>query len=75
MNKSKQLLLIVKFLNLIVDCAREAGPQGAPAGPMYAALMQHGCTLEQFESFMSILVEAKRLRKSGHLYFVVEQKE
>jgi hypothetical protein len=47
-----------------------ANGEGAPAGPIYAALMAQGCTLEQFEQLMGVLVETGRLRKQGHLYFV-----
>jgi hypothetical protein len=31
--------------------------------------MEFGCTLAQFETIMSVLVEAGKLRKEGHLYF------
>jgi hypothetical protein len=48
------------------------GPQGAPAGPMYAAFMSQGMTLEQFERMMDAIVKSGRLRKQGHLYFYVD---
>jgi hypothetical protein len=56
----------------IVDSVRVAGSMGAPGGTLYAALMAHGCTLEQFESLMGALVRAGKLQKRGQLYFASE---
>ena len=49
----------------------KAMPLGCPAGELYARLMAHGCTLDQFENLMGALVNIRMLRKSGHLYFAV----
>jgi hypothetical protein len=56
----------------VVDSVKAAGPLGAPAGTLYAALMTHGATLSQFESLMGGLVRAGKLRKQGDLYFAGE---
>jgi hypothetical protein len=75
-NRSKltkeALLAFVQLCDAVVDAVKEAGPQGAPAGPMYAAFMSVGMSLEQFERMMDVLVKAGRLRKQGHLYFYAE---
>ena len=55
----------------IIETVRESGPMGAPAGPMYAACMSQ-LTLGQFEQVMEGLVLAGKLRRQGHVYFVVE---
>lgn len=52
----------------IVESVKEMGVQGAPAGPLYAALMPTGMTLEVFEQIMSGLVREGQVRKSGHVY-------
>lgn len=70
--RKESLIALVQLCNAIVDAVKEAGPQGAPAGPLYAALMTAGCTLEHFEYLMGVLVSAGRLRKSGDLYFFVK---
>jgi hypothetical protein len=54
----------------IVDSVKAAGPLGCPAGTLYAALMAYGATLEQFEMIMGMLVQLRKLRKQGDLYFV-----
>ena len=51
----------------VIDTVNET-PQGAPAGSMYAALMQY-MTLDQFQTMMDSLVYAKRIRREGDLYF------
>lgn len=52
----------------IIDTVRAAGPQGVPAGHMYAVFMNIGWSLEQFEQIMSGLVLAGKLRKDGLIY-------
>jgi len=59
-----------RIADAIVDSVRAAGPHGAPSGVLYAALMAHGCTLNQFNSLMSGLVRAGRLTQDGLLYRV-----
>ena len=57
----------------IIETVKAAGDLGAPAGPMYAALMGHGCTLNQFQQIMGALVRTNKLRTngSGTLYWHV----
>lgn len=76
-NKSRitkeALLAYVELCNAVVAAVKDAGPGGAPAGPLYAVMMSTGMRLEQFERMMDLIVQSGRLRKSGHLYFYVEQ--
>jgi hypothetical protein len=58
---------IKRVYQALIDTVNET-PQGAPAGPMYAALMQY-MTLDQFTAMMDSLVYAKRIRREGDLYF------
>lgn len=52
-----------------VDEAYKLEPMiGAPGGHLYAAMMGH-MSVHTFESIMSGLVAAGRLRKSGNCYF------
>jgi len=57
-------------LAVVLEAVKAAGPQGAPAGPMYAALMAQGCTLDQFQAIMGALVKTGKVRASanGELY-------
>ena len=73
--RKEQLIAFVELCDAVVSTVKETGPQGAPAGSLYAALMSGGATLQQFEQFMSVLVRAGRLRKSGDLYFYSEPKQ
>jgi hypothetical protein len=52
-SQANALRLIV---SATVDAVKAAGPSGAPAGVLYAAMMGHGCKLSQFESLMGALV-------------------
>jgi hypothetical protein len=60
---------LVKVATAIVETVAEC-PQGAPGGVLYAALMSR-MSLQTFEQIMAGLVDAKRLRRSGELYFAV----
>ncbi len=53
----------------VVDVIKCAGDLGAPGGVLYAALMAHGCSLNQFESLMGAMVRAGVVQKRGDLYF------
>lgn len=60
---------ILELASALLDVVKAAGPQGAPAGPMYAACMSRGMTLSQFERLMGLLESAGKVRKSNQLYF------
>jgi len=44
---------------------------GVPGGTIYAALMQYGCTLEQYDAIMGALVSAGQITRKGDLYYPV----
>jgi hypothetical protein len=54
----------------IIEAVKMAGSQGAPAGHLYAAMMVHGFSLEQFEQIMWALVLVGELERRGQVYFV-----
>jgi hypothetical protein len=66
--EQRTALLIARHVAEAVIATVNSMPNGAPAGPMYAALMAH-MTLDQFQTLMSVLVEAKQITKRGDLYF------
>lgn len=70
--KSEAHKRILQLAFDLLDVVRAAGPQGAPAGPMYAACMSLGMTLSQFERLMDLLVAAGKVRKTNQLYFAME---
>jgi hypothetical protein len=41
---------------MVLETIEEQGEQGAPSGPMYAAMNAHGCTLSQYQSLMGTLL-------------------
>lgn len=65
------LNILKEMADIVVETVKEAGTHGVPGGHIYAALMAVGMSLEQYERLMGLLVETKKLRKSGQLYFAV----
>jgi len=65
------LLVLRRVAEAITAVVAEC-PTGAPGGHLYAALMQH-ITLDQFQSLMSVLVEAGRITKRGDRYYPTEE--
>ncbi len=61
------------IVDAVLDAIKAAGPTGAPGGVLYAALMQQGCSLSQFQSLMGGLERAGKVRRDGELYFIAEQ--
>ncbi|HEU0198565.1 MAG TPA: hypothetical protein VFQ88_15305 [Nevskiaceae bacterium] len=66
---AEQLRALRRISVAVVEAVDEAGPLGAPGGVLYAAMMQYGSTLQQFESLMGGLVKNGYLRREGELYF------
>lgn len=67
-------LQAVALLGLtVVQAIKAAGPLGLPGGTIYAGLMAHGCTYEQYEKLMAILVQSGKLRRAGQLYIATEK--
>jgi hypothetical protein len=67
----EQIKAVRRVATAIVETVRESEPLGAPGGILYAALMGHGCTLQQFEGIMGGLVRARMLSKHGDCYRTV----
>lgn len=65
---SQQAAALKVLVDAVVGTVKEAGPLGAPGGVIYAALMAHGCLLEQFESLMEALVRLGKVTKRGDCY-------
>lgn len=67
---TQQLKAIRAIAGAIVDSVKVAGAQGAPSGVVYAALMGN-MRLDQYEQFISALVNAGKLRKDGNLLYAI----
>jgi hypothetical protein len=66
----KRAARILALLKIVLETVEEAGEEGAPSGPMYAALQTAGVSLEAYESIVQFLIDKKAIRKSNHvLYF------
>jgi hypothetical protein len=57
--------LIKKICGLIIEAIADAGPLGLPSGHLYAALMPLGCTLDQYNAFISGLKAAGQIQEDG----------
>jgi hypothetical protein len=62
----------VEVVRLIYVAIAESGPLGVPAGTVYAALMAHGCSLQQYEKIEATMVRSGLIRKSGNLLHACE---
>lgn len=67
-----QLKAIRAVCEAITDAVAVAAPQGAPQGILYNALMAHGCSLNQFQSFLRGLVSAGKVRVDGLLVYLTD---
>ncbi len=62
--------VVLMIVDAVIESVKVAGPLGAPAGVMYAALMSQGCTLDQFNQLTGALVGMGKLRRQGDLFFL-----
>jgi hypothetical protein len=68
MTRAEALAIAVQVSKAVIETVNES-PQGAPAGPMYAAFMARGMSLETFEAITGALVDAGRIRRVGHVFY------
>lgn len=59
----------VLLIRAIMETIKESGEQGAPEGPMYAAVMGTGCSLNSFNMLIAKLEQAKLVRRSNHVCY------
>jgi hypothetical protein len=69
--EQNEIELVRRLYQAVVATINET-PQGAPGGPMYAAVMQY-MNLDQFTQMMDSLVHAKRIRREGDVYYPIGQ--
>lgn len=67
----QQIQAVREAGKVLVSTVKEMGAGGAPAGPMYAALMSK-LSLNQFNTMMDTLVKHGYLRQEGHVYYFVK---
>ena len=72
MTREDAVRALSAVIDIVVETIEKSGSSGVPGGHLYAVLMTYGCTLAQFEYLMGALVETKKIRKSGQLYFVAK---
>jgi hypothetical protein len=66
---AKQAILQAMLVDAICQTVIETGE--APEGPMYAAFMSKGCTLEQFNSLVAAAVATGKIAKHGNILSAV----
>ena len=67
MNTASKIQAILKITEALIQAVNDT-PNGIPAGTLYAGLMTTGCTLQQFDQLMGMIVASGRIRKQGDLY-------
>jgi hypothetical protein len=69
--KREAALAVLKISDCFLDVVKEAGPEGAPSGPMYAAAMTYGMSLEKYSMIMDFLVRSGRIKLSNNCYYYI----
>jgi hypothetical protein len=67
----KAMKMMVALSKVVEETVIEAGPDGAPSGPVYAALMTVGVTLPVYESIVDALIGLGKIRRSNHVLYAV----
>jgi hypothetical protein len=70
LSQQAQTKLLCQLCQMFIDAVKEGGSMGAPAGVMYAAVMDK-MTLNQFQQVMSALEAMGKVRRTGVLYHFV----
>ena len=62
---AKQAILQAMLVD--ASCQTVVEVKEAPEGPMYAAFMQYGCSLEQFTKFVNAAIATGKITRRGHV--------
>jgi hypothetical protein len=57
----------------ILETIEELGEQGTPGGVIYLALSQYGVSMSLFEAMMAALLDTRKIRQEGNLYYPVRR--
>ena len=58
-----QQAALLQVVSAVYDAITSAGPDGAPAGLIYAALMEQGCTMEQYQEIEGLMIRTGLVSK------------
>lgn len=64
MTKSDAIVAAAQMVQALIETSKEAGPMGAPLGPMYAAFMERGCSLNLFNILVDIAERTGKVTRS-----------
>ena len=64
MTASQKTSAALSILRSVADTIKDVGR--APSGVIYAALSTHGCTLQQYEQIVNMLIGSTLVKKIGH---------
>lgn len=68
----EQSIALKLIVGATIAAIKAAGPQGAPAGVLFAAMQRHGANKTHFDSLMEGLVRAGAIERNGLCYRVKE---
>ncbi len=68
MDKALARDLVRLVANAVIETVNEQ-PNGAPAGPMYAAFMAQGMSLDMFEQITGTLVTLGKIKRRGDCFY------
>ncbi len=69
MNTKQQFAAVLQVVQALNEAVIAAGPQGIPAGHLYAAVMGR-MSLITFEQAMGRLIKARKVTLAGNVYRV-----
>lgn len=71
MTRERALEILYHLSQAVLETCKDAGSEGAPEGPMYAAFMSYGIGLDTFTKIVNALIAAGKLRRSGHVLYAI----
>jgi len=66
MTQQQQVLAVI---NAVYETIKDMGKDGAPSGILYAGLMAKGCSLNQYNSLIGLLIKAGKVRQAGDVLY------
>ncbi len=67
MTTAEQIEAVFSVMQAIREALWEAGADGIPAGHLYSMLSNFGCSIQQYETIESAMLDSGMVKKQGNL--------
>ena len=67
---NQEKIALIQTIQAVRSAVEAGGKDGVPAGMIYAALMEHGCSINDYNNLEAMLIRVGAITKRGQRLYV-----